>query len=232
METKRCPYCGEEILLTAKKCKHCKEWLDTDETEVKTNNTDATHDFNSGEDQSTSIEQEFDEALAATKKKRTTILTIICVVIIGLIFYGIKSCKDQEREDAETYARDKADYDEWFDEHSCAGIDYRNYAQFRNYIQAVLDKNGKTTFSAIADNGKVIKIVFYGNSNNVHLEDEDGDFVDGSYKVLEAAIYIYRPGEEEPMYHMTYDKENPESFKELIYIKSNDKYRAYTITRN
>lgn len=27
-ETKRCPYCGEEILATAKKCKHCKEWLE------------------------------------------------------------------------------------------------------------------------------------------------------------------------------------------------------------
>ena len=28
METKTCPYCGEEILATAKKCKHCGEWLD------------------------------------------------------------------------------------------------------------------------------------------------------------------------------------------------------------
>lgn len=24
----RCPYCGEQILATAKKCKHCGEWLD------------------------------------------------------------------------------------------------------------------------------------------------------------------------------------------------------------
>lgn len=29
-ETKRCPYCGEEILAVAKKCKHCGEWLDKD----------------------------------------------------------------------------------------------------------------------------------------------------------------------------------------------------------
>jgi uncharacterized protein (DUF983 family) len=27
-EVKRCPYCGEEVLTVAKKCKHCGEWLD------------------------------------------------------------------------------------------------------------------------------------------------------------------------------------------------------------
>ena len=27
-ETKICPYCGEEILAGAKKCKHCGEWLE------------------------------------------------------------------------------------------------------------------------------------------------------------------------------------------------------------
>ena len=30
-ETKRCPYCGEEILSVAKKCKHCGEWLDKED---------------------------------------------------------------------------------------------------------------------------------------------------------------------------------------------------------
>lgn len=33
-ETKRCPYCGEEILAVAKKCKYCGEWLDKKEETV------------------------------------------------------------------------------------------------------------------------------------------------------------------------------------------------------
>ena len=28
-ETKKCPYCGEEISINAKKCIHCKEWLES-----------------------------------------------------------------------------------------------------------------------------------------------------------------------------------------------------------
>ena len=34
-ETKRCPYCGEEILAVAKKCKHCGEWLENEVKEMK-----------------------------------------------------------------------------------------------------------------------------------------------------------------------------------------------------
>lgn len=32
-ETKRCPYCGEEILAVAKKCKHSGEWLEPEKPE-------------------------------------------------------------------------------------------------------------------------------------------------------------------------------------------------------
>jgi flagellar basal body-associated protein FliL len=35
METKNCPYCGEEILAIAKKCKHCGEWIDNQKIEIQ-----------------------------------------------------------------------------------------------------------------------------------------------------------------------------------------------------
>ena len=31
--TKKCPYCGEEVLAVAKKCRFCGEWLDNESTE-------------------------------------------------------------------------------------------------------------------------------------------------------------------------------------------------------
>lgn len=35
-----CPYCGEEILAVAKKCKHCGEWLDEEEIEGEVEETE------------------------------------------------------------------------------------------------------------------------------------------------------------------------------------------------
>lgn len=35
-ETKNCPFCGEEIMATAKKCKHCGEWLEKQEENLET----------------------------------------------------------------------------------------------------------------------------------------------------------------------------------------------------
>ena len=38
IEYRKCPYCGEEILAEAKKCKHCREWL-TEQPAKQSNET-------------------------------------------------------------------------------------------------------------------------------------------------------------------------------------------------
>ena len=48
-EVKKCPFCGEEILVTAKKCKHCGEWLEgkqgaTEKIETKKDKKDEDED--------------------------------------------------------------------------------------------------------------------------------------------------------------------------------------------
>ena len=49
--TKYCPYCGEEILAVAKKCKHCGEWLDEDEDEDEEDEYDEEEDDEEEDDE-------------------------------------------------------------------------------------------------------------------------------------------------------------------------------------
>ena len=54
-ETKKCPYCGKEILAVAKKCKHCGEWLDKSNThspKTTPSSTKANHSLTPGNSRS------------------------------------------------------------------------------------------------------------------------------------------------------------------------------------
>lgn len=69
METKKCPYCGGEIMTVAKKCKHCGKWL---EVHDKPKN----HDCDCSQQSSTDTKVEIKQS--NTKK-------IILFVVGGLI---------------------------------------------------------------------------------------------------------------------------------------------------
>ena len=65
-EKKLCPYCGEEILAVAKKCKHCGEWLDKEEN-VETR-----------------IEPQYIPERNRAFKKWWIVILVILAIVIGL----------------------------------------------------------------------------------------------------------------------------------------------------
>lgn len=74
METKKCPFCGEEILAEAKKCKHCGEWLD------KT--TEIVHEIQQAK-------KEDDDEILVSPFSELFLKIIYWVAIFGLIISGI-----------------------------------------------------------------------------------------------------------------------------------------------
>lgn len=62
LKTKRCPYCGEEILAIAKKCRYCGEWLDQTEME-----SEQSEEHIDGPETSSSENQNIAEAEQRTK---------------------------------------------------------------------------------------------------------------------------------------------------------------------
>jgi len=90
METKKCPYCGEEILATAKKCKHCGEWLDKESTAPVTNMVE-----------SSLLEDPLQQGKKAEKKRNNMVVIlgiIIGVIGISLVVYYLTTGSSMERD--------------------------------------------------------------------------------------------------------------------------------------
>ena len=72
-ETKKCPYCGGEIMATAKKCKHCKQWL----TEKQSLTEPIRHqEIESGDGSLTHL-YDYDDAITEDSKDKATIDEVV-----------------------------------------------------------------------------------------------------------------------------------------------------------
>ncbi len=73
-EKRTCPYCGEEIMATAKKCKHCGEWLDEEMRPTTTSHPINEINTADSESQATKKGISFKDCLniAIGKKNNTT----------------------------------------------------------------------------------------------------------------------------------------------------------------
>lgn len=70
---KQCPYCGEEIMATAKKCRHCGEWLNTQSPSIE---TPVVENNNQGTIIADKLETSISTYIASHAKKFKTIFLI------------------------------------------------------------------------------------------------------------------------------------------------------------
>ncbi len=167
-QKKHCPYCGEEILASAKKCRYCGEWLDKDAQPV------AKHE-NKEDDK-----HEPSKVPAMVIMGMATFIALFLIVFYrtnGLNLSGHGKVNMEMNED--TVAVDTIDYDEddTYDssdygetaDNSDADNSEGDYGQSDNYYETGMRCKGKFT-----SGGTPIELVF--------SIDQDGNISDGTVR--------------------------------------------------
>lgn len=181
METKEkkiCPHCGKEILATAKKCKHCKQWIT--ESEAPSENQNIERNTNPEIVPINTSETSDVQTVKKSVKHKKLIWASLIIVFIVAIIGTIKNYKDKAaKEESIRIANEKREQ-EWIAKHSCAGINPREYYRDEDYVQAVIDKKGTMKYSSREPDRKV-QIILHGNSDLVEIID-NGNKMTYSYQ--------------------------------------------------
>ncbi len=220
-ETKKCPYCGEEILATAKKCKYCKQWIEGTTTCHKDVNEDSGTEKQSSE--SGRVNPEPDKPFK-NKRRIIWIVAISAVIILALTPLGISSYKKYSVE------REKEQYRQWLVVHSYAEVDYRNYPHFKDYVRAVFEKRGLLKFKGYNGSNPIELKLFRADSKATVWDEECINF-EGTYRVSDKEIILSDSAGIEK-YRITFSGEEPATFHEILYEKLNTDLGTTTLYRD
>ena len=89
-ETQKCPYCGEEILATAKKCKHCGEWLEEAQSDQKASQQNDSQE----EVDTTSSENVTNKCLYKISNKTAKIIAMSSCIVLWIFIACTCSTND------------------------------------------------------------------------------------------------------------------------------------------
>ena len=174
-ETKNCPYCGEEILAVAKKCKHCGEWLDGSHQneEVKPSVS------------SPKVEVKPPKLIVASNKpkKNNPIIygvigfVVVVAIVLALTLSGSdgSSAKRIYLDDLECKTEAATSFDYYYDK---KGNNFEGEAWLKSDLECILLGNGiPIMLSFYYPNGQLAVIDGSDAEGNTYFHDSNGNII-------------------------------------------------------